>query len=184
MSYSITTKSTWTQTSNELEAEFRRWNIFDWEINYPKGARSTKMYQTEEERTVTLRFKKRNGKEVNLIYGKQARAVDNLRALYLTINDMRMTEVRGVSDLVESAYKQLGNGQFGGTNASTIIVDELKSPYEILGIREDATLEAAEAVYRTMARKYHPDVYGSDLMIKQLNLAIERIRAEKREVNI
>lgn len=167
MSYTITTRKTWAATMSDLEHEFDKWGVTDWETNYPKGARSQAWNQLEDDRTVSLHFKK-NGKEVKLTYGKQNRAVDNLRALYLTINDMRMTEVRGVSDLVEASYKQLNSG------IST-------SPYDVLGLTENCTLQEAERAYHDIARIYHPDNHetGSSNMMNQINNAIAQIRLEK-----
>lgn len=178
MSYSITTSKTWSATLNELEKEFSMWRIHDWDVNYPKGARSEKKYQSEEDRTVRLEFTK-NKEKVVLQYGQQDRAVDNLRALYWTIHDMRMIEKRGTSDLVQSAYKQLGSGS--NTFGTDINVATTKSPYEILGVREDANIEDIEAVYRNQARKYHPDSKpdGNEEMFKQTNRAIEEIRMQK-----
>lgn len=179
MSYTISTRKNWSETQRELEHEFELWGIKEWETNYPKGARwEGYKWQSDDERMVTLRYVK-NGREIKLAYKGQSRAVDNLRALFLTINDMRMTEVRGVSDLVESAYKQLGSGSNHFEGSLNMVSDNpLENPYEILGLRPDTSLDAAEAVYRTMARKYHPDsgVSASPEMFKRITEAIRFIR--------
>src|SRR5256886_16495565 len=126
--YSLTTKKTWHQTMEDLEDEMRRWGIIQWETNYPKGARSEAGSKKEEDRTVKLTYKK-NGKTVTLVMGKQNRAVDNLRVLYLAVEAMRLNERRGISDVLESAYLQLA--------APIQAID----PYELLEIRPDASLE-------------------------------------------
>jgi len=92
--YSLTTKKSWHETTQELDAEMRRWGITQWETNYPKGARSEAWSQKEEDRTVKLTYNK-NGKTVTLVMGKQGRAVDNLRVLYLAVEAMRLNERRG-----------------------------------------------------------------------------------------
>src|SRR2546430_16881142 len=161
--YSLTTKKTWHQTMEDLEDEMRRWGIIQWETNYPKGARSEAWSQKEIDRTVKLTYNK-NGKTVNLIMGKQNRAVDNLRVLYLAIEAMRLNERRGISDVLESAYLQLA--------APPQAID----PYELLEIRPDASLEVAEAVYKAKVRNIHPDRGGSTEHMKRLNQAINEIR--------
>jgi hypothetical protein len=162
-SYSLTTKKTWHQTMQELEDQMRLWGITQWETNYPKGARADARSQNEEDRTVKLTYYK-NGKPVMLVMGKQNRAVDNLRVLYLAVEAMRLNERRGISDVLESAYLQLA--------APTQAID----PYEMLEIRPDASLEVAEAVYKAKVRNLHPDRGGSTEHMKALNRAIEEIR--------
>ena len=161
--YSLTTKKTWNETMQELEDQMRLWGVNQWETNYPKGARSEAWSQKEEVRTVKLTYNK-NGKTVNIIMGKQNRAVDNLRVLYLAIEAMRLNERRGISDVLESAYLQLAAPTQG------------RDPYEILEIRPDASLEVAEAVYKAKVRNIHPDRGGSTEHMKALNRAIDEIR--------
>lgn len=158
----------------DLKYEFAKWGVGlgDWDIE--KNVRGTKYYYSPEEREVTLTYKK-DGKTIVLRYGKQARPMDNLRAIYLAIADMRMIEVRGVGELVASAYKQLGSGEDNsiGNGVSN------QSPYKVLGILEGTPLESAEAVYRSLAHKYHPDSKpdGSVDRFKLISEAIQQIRA-------
>src|SRR5947209_534285 len=161
--YSLTTKKTWHQTMQELEEQMRMWGITQWETNYPKGARSETWSQKEADRTVKLTYHQ-HGKTVTLVMGKQNRAVDNLRVLYLAVESMRLNEKRGISDVLESAYLQLA--------APTQAID----PYELLEIRPDASLEVAEAVYKAKVRNLHPDRGGSTEHMKALNRAIDEIR--------
>jgi hypothetical protein len=162
-SYSLTTKKTWHETMQELEDQMRLWGVTQWETNYPKGARSEAWSQKESDRTVKLTYTK-NGKTVTLVMGKQNRAVDNLRVLYLAIEAMRLNERRGISEVLESAYLQLA--------APTEAID----PYELLEIRPDASLEVAEAAYKAKVRTLHPDRGGSTGQMKALNRAIDEIR--------
>jgi hypothetical protein len=161
--YSFTTKKTWHQTMQELEDQMRMWGVTQWETNYPKGARSEAWSQKEADRTVKLTYIK-NGKSVTLVMGKQNRAVDNLRVLYLAVEAMRLNEKRGISDVVESAYLQLA--------APPQTID----PYELLELRPDASLEVAEAAYKAKVRTIHPDKGGSPEQMRALNRAIEEIR--------
>ena len=163
--YSITTRKTWRETMQELEEQMRMWGVTQWEVNYPKGARSEAWTQAVADRTVKLTYNK-NGKTVTLVMGNQARAVDNLRVLYLAVEAMRLNERRGISDVIESAYLQLA--------APEVALD----PYEVLDIRPGAPLEVAEAAYKAKMRNVHPDRGGSIEEAKRLNTAIEQIRKE------
>ncbi len=162
--YSITTPVSWSQTNRELADAFSKWGVTEWDTNYPKGARFDSMReQTEEERTVTLTYKK-SGQTINLSMGKQRRAMDNLRVLYLAIDSMRLNEKRGIGDVIESAYLQLAAPR------------QEKSPWEILGIYPESSIIIAEAAYKVAAKKAHPDNGGSQEQMAEVNKAIEVIR--------
>lgn len=121
------------------------------------------MVAKEEDRTIKLTYQK-EGKTVTLVMGKQSRAVDNLRVLYLAVEAMRLNERRGISDVLESAYLQLA------------APPQAFDPYELLEIRPDTSLEVAEAAYRAKVRNVHPDKGGSAEQMKRFNQAIEEIR--------
>jgi len=165
--YSITTRQTWQQVQQDLAETFDRWGVHDWRTNYPAGARSNSYYQDETQRLVEL-FYVKDGKEVHLTMNLQKRAVDNLRVLAIAVESMRLNDVRGIGRVVESAYMQL---------AAPVAV---RSPYEILGVMQGQELRVYEAVYRTMASKYHPDSKpdGDVERFKEINKAIEDIRKE------
>src|SRR4051794_1010403 len=96
-SYRLTTNKTWHETMYDLENQMRLWDITEWDTNFPRGARFTGgQEQSEKDRTVKLTYNK-TGKAVTLVMGKQPRAVDNLRVLYLAVEAMRLNEKRGIS---------------------------------------------------------------------------------------
>jgi hypothetical protein len=143
----------------------RLWGVTEWQTNQPTGARARGWTQSEAARTVKLTYTK-NGKTVTLVMGKQERAVDNLRVLYLAVEALRLNERRGISDVIASAYLQLA------------APGEQLDPYEVLDIRPGAPLEVVEAAYKAKMRIAHPDSGGSIDEAKRLNTAIERIRKE------
>ena len=49
-------------------------------------------------------------------------------------------------------------------------------PYHVLQVTPDAEPEVIQAAYRALARKYHPDMGGSDLEMAKLNAAWETVR--------
>lgn len=161
--YKITTKASWSRTVQDLEESLRKWGATAIDVNYPRGARSEKWQQDEIDRTVILQYKLK-GRDVSVRMGKQNRAVDNVRVLYICIEAMRMNERRGMSETMESMYLQLA----GPVQA--------KSPWEILNIYPSSPLPIAESAYRYMALKAHLDKGGSQEEMTQLNDAIDKIR--------
>lgn len=165
MKYKITTKKSWSGTMNDLANEFRMWNISsnDWDVNYPKGARLEGFKQSETDRTVILDYKK-DDKNIRLVMGAQARAVDNLRVLFLAIESMRLNEKRGIGELLKSAYLQIAGPV------------RQRNPWEVLAIFPGSPLPIAEAAYKVKAITAHPDSGGSEEQMKELNEAIEKVR--------
>lgn len=165
MAYRITTQKSWESTEQELGWCFEKWKVRDWEIQKNvMGSRVHTRIGDRTERAVSVRYIK-DGRTVTLTVDSQERPVDNLRALYLCLEDMRMLEVRGLADTVQSAYRQLA------APASD------RDPHEVLGIRPGATRELIDAAYRTAAKSAHPDAGGSDEAMAEINAARERLLA-------
>lgn len=170
--YRITTEKTWDETLADLDETFRKWKVTSWRTDPQRPPR--KKYQTEPERTVTLRYTQVGG-EVVLVSRKQARAEDNLRALYLAVERMRMIDVADLTDIVRQAYAQLpppkaeDQAQPAGSS----------DPYVVLGVQRGDPLDLIEAIYRARMRTAHPDLGGNTPQALQLNSAIEAIRKEK-----
>jgi hypothetical protein len=60
------------------------------------------------------------------------------------------------------------------------VVWELRSMAEgVLGLLPGADLEVAEAAYRTLARRHHPDRGGDPDVMRRLNWAIQEIRKRR-----
>jgi DnaJ-domain-containing protein 1 len=172
--YNLRTNKSWNDTLSELSDTMDKWGIEQWNVIKPRGARLTgfvaaSSYQSLEDRTVTLRYTK-NGREVALAMGKQNRAVDNLRVLYLAAEAMRLNEKRGIAEVVQQAYAQLQAPEH----------PVIRDPYELLGVRPDAPLDVIEAAFRARMKAVHPDTGGSDQQAKQLTAAIEQLRRERK----
>src|SRR6187402_4006899 len=98
--YSLVTDKSWYTTMLDLAETFRKWKgVTYWNVTpNPRGSREYRKLenwnQSIYDRAVVLEYKLR-GVTVTLTMDKQQRAVDNLRVLYLAVEDMRMIEARG-----------------------------------------------------------------------------------------
>lgn len=94
----------------------------------------------------------------------------NIRAIQLIIEGRRREERYGTTAMIESAW-------------SAFEVKALPVAYEpwhiILEVAPDCPLEVAEAAYRALARKAHPDAGGTDFAMSRLNVAIDNARQDK-----
>lgn len=171
MSYRIRTGVPLAQTEDELARCFRQWGAADFEVGYNmpvkgRDAVASRGYNgySPSERAVTVRWRRRDGTPMVLSLGTQPRPRDNLRALYLAIDSMRLNEKRGIdASVMRSAYLQLAAP--AGAN-----------PYAVCGITPGATYEQAQAAFRAAAKAAHPDMGGSDAAMRDLNGAWRQVR--------
>jgi DnaJ-domain-containing protein 1 len=93
---------------------------------------------------------------------------NNIRAIYLTLEALRLAHERGIlRELAEAATAFLPAPS-----------GPVKRPwYEVLGLMPNADAESVEAMYRHLARKRHPDAGGSDDEMSELNAALETFKA-------
>ncbi len=180
MSYTMRTDKTWYQTMQELRDTFAKWGITNYQIQperepfIPKRGFIRSERQERELRRVRVSFVQPDGEETTLEMDDHATPRDNLRVLYLAIEDMRMIEKRGLKKVMRQAYGQLPAPK----NTAVSIM----SPYSILGVQPDAPMEVVEAAYKAKARKAHPDLHGGDdTEMKQLNATIATIRKERNQ---
>jgi hypothetical protein len=115
----------------------------------------------------TCRFVLR-GQEIPIICDTFGTYDENLSAVALAIQGMRLNEVRGIADTVRQAYAALPP-----PDAPVMKRD----PYEVLGIAHDQPMEVIDAVYRAKAQKAHPDKGGTRAAWDELQDAYERIKA-------
>ena len=65
------------------------------------------------------------------------------------------------------------------------MADKLRDLYEILGVNKNATDDEIKKAYKTLARKYHPDLNkddreGAEQKMKELNVAYEILKDPKK----
>lgn len=179
------TDKTWTQLQDAIEETFRKWQMDAPTIACTLPKRSAaKRYQSEDERTVAIRFRyfidRQGWKEIGLTVKREERAIDNLELIAKAVEMVRLARVRGVTDLIVLLYRQT-HPLPPAVEAKTARVqgEGASVPYATLHLASTAPLEVCEAAYKALVRKHHPDLGGDTLTMQRLNAAIEAIRKEK-----
>lgn len=147
------------ETRRDIEDVFRKWGIDEFRI--PRNGKG-------EWGPATILYWLNDQKQ-ELSCSRFQYYRENLRALYLILNALRLAQERGIlRELARAAAALLGPGE-----------PQKRPSHEILGIFPDAPLEVAEAAYRALARLRHPDHGGTEEDMKALNEAIARFRQER-----
>jgi hypothetical protein len=93
----------------------------------------------------------------------------NIAALANHLDYVRRIERIGVATTAQTM------GAFMSLPAPTVV----EPWYVVLGVTPEAEEEIVKTVYRTLARKAHPDAGGSDEAMSRLNVAMESYEASK-----
>jgi len=93
---------------------------------------------------------------------------DNLAAIAATLEAMRAIERHGGTQILERAFTG-----FAALPAP-------KRWWDILQVRQDASVEIIEASFRRLARDRHPDRGGSDAQMAELNEARQAAHVARR----
>ena len=157
----------WNDTITDLERSFERWGVESWQTLPQRPGRRTVGLEADERR-VRVMWTLPDRRQVALACERWETPAENLRALYHVIDSMRLAEVRGVSELMASAYAQLGERAGGGGRA----------PHEVLGIAPDAGEEVRRAAWRALAKKHHPDVGGDPARFREITDAYQALRGQ------
>ncbi len=150
------------ETQKRITDEFYRWRdqandqatVQRWDFPIP-----SKIGGQE----AVVRFDLR-GRDMEIRVDKFDKYGINLTAAFLAIQSMRLNEARGISETLQRAYALLPEPAGH------------RDPYEVLGVHSTMLLEDIEAVYRRRANRAGE---GSPEIL-ELNLAMERIREDKR----
>lgn len=169
MAYRLDTSISGEKTASEIVRELRKWNVDtraeggavgNYELPRVLKAGTHKV-------KAGVKFDLR-GTWINVECDSQWAYKDNLRCVLFAVQAMRMNEKRGIADTLRKAYLQLEAPK------------EERDPYEVLAVRPDAPLAVIEASFKALLKERHPDKpSGSDALMKELNAAMERVRAER-----
>jgi hypothetical protein len=159
MSY---TQKSWSETKAELRECFGRWGVQYWDIECETTQYSR--YVSDDARKVLVWYvHPESGEEKRLETAQYERPMDNLRAIYLTLDGIRLAEKRGLGELMKQNYAALP-------------APKERTPWEVLGVQPNAAPEVVEASYRALAKKAHPDAGGRAEDFRELQEAYEAMR--------
>ena len=163
---------TWNQCLTQLGEVFDKWRLrgkWTWQCaasSMPTKGRThwAEFRADQSTRAVTVTFEHPTGQR-SVTVSKFATPVDNLWAIQIGLDAIRLNEQRGLDDVAREFYQALPAPV------------AKRDPYEVLGIRPDAPREIADAAYRALAKSMHSDVGGDDERMKELNAAYEEVKA-------
>jgi hypothetical protein len=153
------------QTRREIESEFRKWRKDSWQDSEVSDY-EIPLRLERSQTNAFVRFVLR-GIPITVECSSQGSYQDNLRCIFYAVEAMRMNEKRGIADTMKNAYLQLSAPARG------------RDPYEVLGVRPDASMEIVKAAYRTLAKRHHPDVGGKAADMEEIEKAHNAIIEER-----
>lgn len=159
MAYVLHSRVSSYHTEGDLAETFEKWGVTEWEARYNvMRSRHGNLNLSRVERQATVRWvDPRTKREVTLVMDRQRTVNDNIRVLYLAIEAIRLNEKRGIDETVRAAYLQLAPASDHWTN--------------VLDLPATATRDQIVAAYRSLAKKAHPDVGGTEEEMAALNAA-------------
>ena len=161
----------WVACRNRLLATIAQWQgLYSYQqpsdvvIECPAAPRYSSAFASRADRLVAVTFSA--GRHVNrtVTVDRWERPVDNLWALAIGLDDIRLNEARGLDDVARQVYAMLPAPA------------KQRDPWEVLGLRSDADNDLIDAAYRAKARKLHPDVGGDAEAFRELTDAYERVK--------
>jgi hypothetical protein len=160
----------WVTCRDRLFATLAKWQGLygsqkprDVAIECAAAPRYNTQFRDPEDRAVSVTFTAGKHKMRTITVDKFPRPVDNLWALAIGLEDIRLNELRGLDTVAEQVYQALP-------------APRTRSPWEVLGLPANSDLDVIEAVYRTKAKRLHPDAGGDVEAFKELQAAYEAVK--------
>lgn len=149
------------RSRSDIEAEFSRWNaqagetvLSDYDLPMMRPG------QVEAEVRFLLR-----GQPMRVRIDRWGDFATNLKCVHLNIRDMRLAEARGSLEAMRETLTALPAPK------------QDRDPYEVLGIRPDASPAVIDAAYRAKAHETHPDHGGKEEAFKEVQAAYDRVKS-------
>ena len=98
------------------------------------------------------------------------RVKDNLRAVGLTVEAMRMIERTGATELLKRAFSGFKSLPARGETTSS------RAWWDVIGCDAEEDLDEIKAAYRRVAAQIHPDAGGSESAMTELNQAMQQAK--------
>ena len=153
------------QTHRDLEIMFYKWGITEWGVwQFTRQGWASKP---------AMVWYVLNGQRMEMPSMQYTAYQHNLRAIYLTLEGLRLSVGRGTYDLMRQHFAQLPAAGESSAPAG-------EDAYAVLGITTATPLIVAEAAWRTLAKAAHPDAEGSERSMRRLNDAIAAVRRDKQ----
>jgi hypothetical protein len=138
----------------------------------PLRVNGTPRRDTNPDLTGVALYFSRHGKDICIPCDKFASVRDNIRAIGLTLQNLRQMERYGTSQMVDAAFQ--GLTAIPASASAGIPVRPKRPWYEVLGVSPDAPREVIEAAGKAMQRKTHPDAGGSTVDFQEVQEAIRK----------
>lgn len=173
MTYNPNPRSmTWNDTLADLRETFDKWGVKNWEWKCPisdnwagRGSNHWSWAVGRPDQIgVTIVFKHKTQGERSITVSKFFVPANNIRALWLALEALRMNEQRGLDNVAREFYTALP------APATE------RDPWEVLGIRSDAAPEVIKAAYNALANKHHPDKGGTSQEMAEINKAYAKVK--------
>ncbi len=154
----------WVTCRDRLVSQLGLWGVKQYSLDCPAAPRYASRFDAAADRavSVTLTGGKHSGQTITV--DRFERPVDNLWALAKGIESIRLNELRGLDDVARQVYAALPAPK------------TKRDPWEVLGLRPDATPEDINDMYKAKARRLHPDRGGSEVEMAELNAAYAEVR--------
>jgi hypothetical protein len=156
------------QTEQQLQKEMERMDVSTYHLGKTTGQNGFP--------GVVARWSK-DGREYAVCCDQYTTRSDNLRAIYLWVNETRLAGDRPV----RTGQEQMAAAALPGETASGHAVaatEPDREPHEILEVAPDASETVVTAAYRQKSKEAHGDQGGSTEAMKRLNAAKEEILDE------
>ncbi|WP_132060323.1 J domain-containing protein [Halorussus amylolyticus] len=161
------------ETIDDLETELDRLGVDNWRLS--TAASHQKMNPkypyadaNPDDPSAVVRWRM-DGAQYAVACDAYSRLRDNLRTLYLYIQEKRKMEKRPV----ETGESEFANARLPPGDAATEAVVAREPPHEVLDVAPGADEAVVKAAARQLKKKHHPDAGGDESLFKRVVSAEE-----------
>ena len=149
--------------------ELRRFGVADWNViissnlklrkdGYPMSGQAQPV-----DPGVAVYWRRGDKNQRCMAIDRYDRVQDNLAAIAATLEAMRAIERHGGAEILDRAF----------TGFAALAAPE--QPFQVLGVKHDASREEIERAYRRLASEHHPDRGGDSQQMSRINAARDQL---------